>query len=129
MEPLRLPEPDSPPLGVNLAPMVDILFNLLIFFFLTASFLVPGSLRVSLPAARGESLRSAVAVVEVDREGFVWWKGERRRPEALEARWFEGSREIVVAADRGAPVGALVRVLEVLREAGQARLRILVRAG
>ena len=59
-------------LGLDMAPLIDIVFQLLIFFMLTSSFLNP-SLRLDLPKAiSADSREKEVVVVSVSAEGGLF---------------------------------------------------------
>lgn len=51
LSPQRSEEPD-----VNLTPMIDVVFLLLLFFMVSTSFIRESSLKVSLPEATGEAM-------------------------------------------------------------------------
>lgn len=64
--------PKRPGLSIDMAPLLDVVFLLLIFFMLTSSF-VPPSVPLNLPqAAPGEVMDSARVLVSLDREGRVF---------------------------------------------------------
>jgi len=41
--------------GVNLTPMIDVVFNLLLFFMLSSTFVVQSSIQIEMPTAEGAS--------------------------------------------------------------------------
>ena len=51
LSPQRSEEPD-----VNLTPMIDVVFLLLLFFMVSTSFIRESSLKVNLPEATGEAM-------------------------------------------------------------------------
>ena len=53
-------EPD-----VNLTPMIDVVFLLLLFFMVSTSFIRESSLKVDLPEATGEPLQTQEFLVEI----------------------------------------------------------------
>ncbi|MCX6960964.1 MAG: biopolymer transporter ExbD [Verrucomicrobia bacterium] len=63
--------PKRPTLSIDMAPLMDVVFLLLIFFMLTSSFMPP-SVPLTLPqAASKDSSDSAKVVVSLDGEGRV----------------------------------------------------------
>lgn len=64
--------PKRPTLSIDMAPLIDVVFLLLIFFMLTSSF-VPPAVPLSLPrAASGEAGDSAKVMVSLDNEGRIF---------------------------------------------------------
>ena len=113
--------------GLNLTPLIDIVFLLLVFFVLTTHFVEEGGVAVRLPSAEAipEPPEEPVTVT-VTREGAVFLGGEEVEPGQLADRLqgelgLEG-RPVVVRGDREAPLQAAVGVLEAARRAGAARL-------
>ena len=63
--------PKRPTLSIDMAPLIDVVFLLLIFFMLTSSF-VPPSVPLTLPqAASDESSDAAKVIVSLDGEGRI----------------------------------------------------------
>ena len=61
-----------PTLSNDMAPLIDVVFLLLIFFMLTSSF-VPPSVPLSLPkAASAEATESSKVLVSLDNEGLIF---------------------------------------------------------
>ena len=61
--------------SIDMAPLIDVVFLLLIFFMLTSSFTLP-SLQVKLPTAHGQSDTSPeVILVSVDAKGSITLQG------------------------------------------------------
>ena len=63
--------PKRPTLSIDMAPLIDVVFLLLIFFMLTSSFMPP-SVPLTLPQASSKgSAEAAKVVVSLDGEGRV----------------------------------------------------------
>ena len=63
--------PKRPTLSIDMAPLIDVVFLLLIFFMLTSSF-VPPSVPLTLPkATSGAPSESAKVVVSLDQAGGI----------------------------------------------------------
>ena len=61
--------------SIDMAPLIDVVFLLLIFFMLTSSFTLP-SLQVKLPTARGQADTSPeVILISVDAKGSITLQG------------------------------------------------------
>jgi biopolymer transport protein ExbD len=119
---------------IDVTPLIDILFMLIIFFVLAASFL-QGRLTVELPRGEGEPAGRAEnsVLVTLARDGSVSWGNfsipapvasadvlRLARENLFQVR--ASGREILVAADRGVSYGDVVELLDILRWAGIERL-------
>ena len=63
--------PKRPTLSIDMAPLIDVVFLLLIFFMLTSSFMPP-SVPLTLPQVSSkESTEAAKVVVSLDGEGRI----------------------------------------------------------
>ncbi len=116
---------------IELTPLIDVLFMLIVFFVLTAVFSEP-AIRVNLPSATGEQVPEDSLTLILDTQGRVFI-GDREFPreQAIEralSSFGEGKR-ILVAADREAPYGLVVSLLDDLRESGIGSAGLLLETG
>ena len=121
---------------LNLAPLIDVVFLLLIFFMVTTTFVREAELDITLPESSAARSAAAPETVEVSvgADG-TYYVGEQalinRRPEtlakalreALEAGGGEQQRVVVRAAAQ-APHQAVVRALDGVGRAGVERVSI-----
>lgn len=115
---------------IDITPLIDVLFMLIIFFVLTASF-VQGKIEVELPAGTGESSSIEGAItVSVKKDGAVSWAGKNVTKNELAslARDAKG-RDILLAGDRDAPYGVVAEVLSILRREGVTSAGLLMQGG
>lgn len=115
--------------GINLTPLVDIIFNLLIFFMLTAALALPEVMEVNLPSARTpEAEAPTELVIVINRNGDVRIGGQEISGDVFQQIVAIVGREkpdtATVFSDREAPVQSLVTVMDALRTAGQERVSI-----
>jgi biopolymer transport protein ExbD len=107
---------------IDLTPLIDVVFLLLLFFILAASFSAP-VMQVALPAARtAERVESDPSrlVLSIDEAGRLHHRGEAIGVDDLPgllAAHPEGAVELRV--DRAAPFDAFVGVMDPLRAAGR----------
>ncbi|MGB5465785.1 MAG: biopolymer transporter ExbD [Sedimenticolaceae bacterium] len=108
----------------NLTPLLDVVFIILIFFVVTASFVKDTGVDVDRPSAQSavHKERTLVHIASTAQEQ-VWIDdrnvgitGVRARLERLHAQNPEGG--VVIQADRRATTGLLVAVLDQVRLAG-----------
>jgi biopolymer transport protein ExbD len=112
--------------GIDLAPMLDFVMNLLIFFIITAVFSKELSLAVNRPgASSGQSSgsESGSIVVNIQPNGEIWVdqrtvdiravRANVERLHAIKPEW-----GVMVIADENADAGLLVSVVDQVKEGG-----------
>ncbi len=116
--------------GINVTPLVDIVLVLLIIFMVTATYIVRASIDVELPrAAHGGEATGTVLAVVLTRDGQVYLDGVRRSDQDLVARardavLADAGTRAVISADRNALHGAVVHVIDLVKDAGVTRFAI-----
>ncbi len=128
------PGREEPPADVNLTPLIDVVFLLLIFFMVSTTFDRATQLQLQLPEASGEPAEAPPRVLEISvtREGAYFVGKEQvlnARPETLRRaieQVLDGKRDVpvVVRADAQAPWQAVVTVMDVLGGLGLQRLSL-----
>lgn len=117
------------PVHVDFVPMVDVLFNLLIFFLLATSFYqVEREMNIALPqAAAAGPITAAMReiIINVDEEGAAWVAGQRIEDEDLNelvrtAVETNPEQKVSVRGDRSTAYANVARVLDVCKGAGVA---------
>ena len=106
-------------LNLDITPLIDVLFMLIIFFVLTTTF-AQGKLDIELPDSKAAPAGSESAVtVTVERGGVIHWAGRRVSKEELSSLARTAvQRDVVVAGDKSASYGDVAEVLAILRGAG-----------
>ncbi len=115
---------ESEETGIDLAPMLDFVMNLLIFFIITTSFIKEAGIQVdkglSVTAVHKESGNILIAIRQ---NGEIWM--DRKQVDLREVRpiieRFHIERPedtVVVVADKAAPVGTLAQVMDQVKSAG-----------
>jgi biopolymer transport protein ExbD len=102
--------------GIDLAPMLDFVTNLLIFFIITAVFVKQAGLEVNRPT-RTDSVETLSKTIVIDEHGVISidtkaidLRAVRAHIEQLKAAG--ASNGIVVAAHEHAPTGAIIAVVD-----------------
>lgn len=109
---------------LELTPMLDVVFILLIFFIVTATFIKEAGIQVSRPDAETSIPKPRVSViVAVSESGEIWVDKKRVSPAAVRAHIERMHAEnpmggIVIQADRKSKYEALKAVLDAARAAG-----------
>jgi biopolymer transport protein ExbD len=109
---------------INLTPMLDVTFIMLIFFIVTASFVKESGIDVNKPpAATAERKERGNILVAITEAGQVWIdkrpvdiRAVRANIERLHAENPQGA--VVIQADSNSKNGLLVAVMDAAREAG-----------
>lgn len=115
---------------INLTPMLDVTFILLIFFIVTASFIKEAGIEVNKPpAATAEPKERANILIAIDQHNQVWinrrvvdTRAVRANVERLLAENPQGS--VVIQADEKSENGVFVKVMDQARLAGVENIAI-----
>ena len=116
--------------GLDMAPLIDVVFLLLIFFMLTSSFLQP-SIPLALPqAAAADEPPPAPVFVSVDADGAVYINQEAVGRGDFAAKlggWLAGRDEKTVnfRGDRTMPYEVFVALMDEARQAGAVQFNIV----
>jgi len=109
---------------INLTPMLDVVFIMLIFFIVTATFIKQTGIQVSRPEAQTAITKPTVSVlVGISAKGDIWIDKKRVDPTAVRAYIERIHAEnpkggLVIEADKEAKNEKLMAVLEAAKGAG-----------
>jgi len=113
---------------VMMAPLIDCVFLLLMFYAVTAQFVSDERLKLKLPEAKtaeapGTEVADRSSVVVVAADGTVWIDDQLVPEEELEGkiRQMVGQtpdQAIILRGDRSADYGVVVHVLDIARSVG-----------
>ncbi|GGX81456.1 biopolymer transport protein ExbD [Litchfieldella qijiaojingensis] len=130
---MRFPRRRRDPVEVNLTPLIDVVFLLLIFFMVSTTFDTRQALELVLPeSTAGASLEAAPVTLVVDAEGGYRLGDERVPANELKAVLAERVGEarehgLIVEADGRARHAAVVKALDHAAALGISRVRIATR--
>ena len=109
---------------INMAPLIDMVFLLLIFFAVSTSFVKEAGIEVERASASTAEIRAqANIMIGVSPEGDVFYEGKRIDIRSVRAHIERALAEspdsgVVVVADKRAETGAVVTVMDQCRLAG-----------
>ncbi len=109
---------------VNLTPMLDVVFIMLIFFIVTASFVKEAGIDVNRPpAATAERKERGNILIAITENDQIWMDRRQVDPRALRANIERLHAEnpqgsVVILADKQSKNGLLVQVMDAARLAG-----------
>jgi len=113
----------KPPL-VNITPLIDVLFLLLIFFMVTSTFIEQPNIKLELPrTAHADVSRIEKLTVTISKDGTLYF-GPRRVSKRelsdllLDAALRNPRTPLVIRADKDAAHGVVIEVLDMAKGAG-----------
>ena len=115
---------------INITPMLDIVFIMLIFFIVTTTFVPETGVTVDKPEAlTAEARPQGNVLIGVDSSNGIWMNGSqielsdvRTLVQRARAENPEGS--VILISDKGARTGTLVEVMDQVQAAGVSRMAI-----
>lgn len=119
----RITRRSSEAVNVDLTPMIDMVFILLIFFLVTASFSKMSAVDIERPSGSTNDLQGSISlIISIDAQNGVWLEGDPVDIRKLRSRVKTLSRgehtSVVLNADRSVSTGRLIEVLDQVRLAG-----------
>jgi len=109
---------------LDIAPLVDVVLNLLLFFMLTSHLVEEPAIKIKLPDSNtAESIRETSKTITITKHGELYFMDKRVDLENLRVAIQESLPErekgfLRIKADREVEVGLLVRVIDEVRLAG-----------
>jgi len=135
----RHKKPDN--IHVNLTPLIDTVFLLLIFFMMTTTFNRESQLNIQLPEVKGErpsSPQQPIRIIINERGEFaindlahslVNTQLETLKRALKDAAGKESEPPLLISADKNAPHHAVMRAMEAARDLGFVRLSFEAQQG
>ncbi len=115
---------------LDLAPLIDIVFLLLIFFLLTWNFLAQSQagIKVNLPkAVTSEAVAEESLIISITGENLIYLNDKIVTSKELASK-LEGlsskKKSLLIKADRRASLGRVVEVWDICRNAGISQVNI-----
>ncbi len=118
------PKREEISLGVSIAPLIDIVFLLLIFFMLTSHFDIISGIDIKLPdiSERGSDQSADTLTVTLDKTGNCYLQKIKISLKDLYLRLKERTKEkkinLILNADRDVKHGHVVRIMDLAKKAG-----------
>jgi biopolymer transport protein ExbD len=116
--------PESDDTGIDLAPMLDFVMNLLIFFIITTSFVKEAGITVTRPQAlTAENQESGNILIAIRPNGDIWM--DKRQVNLSEVRGLierlhieRPDDTVVLIADKESQTGQLTKVMDQVKLGG-----------
>lgn len=123
--------------GVNLTPLIDVVFLLLIFFMVSTTFTKESHLKLNLPEAAGPQAENPPSTIEVlinadgsyavDGRALINKKLATLKSALSEVSAGEYNRPLIITADATAEHQAVVRAMDAAGQLGFVHLSITTR--
>ena len=116
----------KPTVNVNLVPMIDVVFQLVIFFMVSTTFIVNPGISVVLPGSTtSEPVAMTKLVVSIVSRNEIYFNSIRYDLEGIDAALSEISepeidqiKSVIIEGDRAISYELMVNVLDMLRNHG-----------
>lgn len=115
---------------LEMTPLIDVVFLLLIFFLLSSSFILQPGIKVKLPKAKTTEITKEKEVyITIDKQGHLYLNEKLVHEEKL-SKELQGianqdpNKLIIVKADKDVLHGKVVWVLDYIKRAGLSKLAI-----
>jgi len=113
---------------INMAPLIDVIFQLLIFFMLSSSFTFQSGINVKLPkAVTSDVVKDESFIITITSEDVLYLNSSLVTIKELNAaleRLSDKKRPVMIKADRRASMGRIVDVWDLCRKYGVERINI-----
>jgi biopolymer transport protein ExbD len=113
---------------IDIAPLIDIVFQLLIFFMLTSSFIMQPGIKVNLPrAVTSEAVKPENIEILVTGENVTYLNGSVVTIQELKGMLKNAAKRnqsILIKSDRRASLGRVVEIWDLARDTGISEINI-----
>jgi len=110
--------------SVDLTPLLDIVFIMLIFFIVTASFVRPSGIEVNEPSAKtSEKVDGKNIIISITSQNQIWLDGKNIDLRSIKLNLERLARQtpdanLIISADKNSSAESLVSVMDASRQAG-----------
>ena len=131
---MHFERPKKQEIGLDMTPVIDTVFNLLIFFALSFNFGITPGIQVKLPPAKADVIKhdKKEVIVVVTRDGSIFLEQKRTTLDAL-LEEFKGIRKdspdvsVIIQGDEDALYGKVVRIMDFAKRAGITKIAVATR--
>ena len=111
---------------IDIAPLIDCVFLLLIFFMLTSSFVIIPGINVKLPKAlTSEEIDARSLTVVISSEDIIYLEGKPKTVKEIEGFIGKGKHNsIFIKADSDASLGIVVKIWDACKRFGVEKIGI-----
>lgn len=120
---------------IDMTPMLDIVFIMLIFFIVSTTFVKESGVDINRPtASTAEQQESSGIRVAVTAEGLVWLDGQQTdirmvRPKLERMKVEQPDLAVLLQADQDTKTGVLIKVMDQIKLAGIDQIAVSAEKG
>jgi biopolymer transport protein ExbD len=115
---------DKPPkkVALNITPLIDVLFILIIFFTVSSTFLEQPGIELTLPDAQtGQAHTAQKVIIYVDKDENIYLNDHRIPIDSLAARTVnlikdQSEKSVILRADKTVEHGTVIHIMDILRK-------------
>jgi biopolymer transport protein ExbD len=111
-------------IGMNIAPLVDVMFLLLLFFMLSSHFIQHPAIKIKLPESKtAEAQQDTIKTIYISKDGGIFFMDKKMDLKdlqtAIKGALKDAEHDFVrIKADKESDVGILVSVIDEVRLTG-----------
>jgi biopolymer transport protein ExbD len=126
---MKIPRRQRKPVSIDMSPLIDCIFQLLIFFMLSSTFLTP-AIKLTLPSASsGENTADQFVMVTLGADDETYVNKERVTVAQLESKVRSAlasakEKVVTIRGDAKMPYERFVSALESARKAGAVNVNV-----
>jgi len=134
---MQLHNPNKQELTINLTPLIDVVFLLLIFFMVSTSFTRETQIEIELPKATGAPLELKVEMVEisvdasgnfyVNQQPLINTQLETVQKAIMAVSEGDTSLPLIISADAKAPYQSIITAMDAAGKEGFANIQMATR--
>jgi biopolymer transport protein ExbD len=113
---------------IDIAPLIDMVFQLLIFFMLTSSFVMQPGIKINLPkAVTSEVVKYDNIDIAISAENIIYVNGKVMTTQELKGLLRQVAKRdvsILIKADKRASLGRVVEIWDMCRDLGVTHVNI-----
>jgi len=115
---------------INITPLVDMVFLLLIFFMLTSSFIVLPGIKINLPkAVTSQAIKEKNIIITINNENIIYLDKKPITPQELtnyltQIVKSKQEKPLLIKADKDTQLGTVVKVWDICRNVGITQINI-----
>lgn len=113
---------------IEITPLIDMIFLLLVFFLLTSSFIIQPGIKINLPkAATSEIIQAENIEVVISGENVIYFNTKVvtiKELENLLKQVAQRKQSILIKADKRSSLGRVVEIWDMCRDLGVSQINI-----
>ena len=119
---MKLLERPPKKIALNITPLIDVLFILIIFFTVSSTFLEQPGIELTLPDAEsGQAHTAQKVMIFVDKDDNIYLNDDSVPMDSLALRTVnlmneQTEKSVILRADKSVDHGTVIRIMDILRK-------------